>query len=102
MNSMASDAASEGATVSSHSRRFRRVISATALVLLAAMFAPTVDAQGRGPKGKGKSRRGADDAPKVGAVAPTFKLKTLDGKREVALETFKGKRPVVLIFGSYT
>ena len=39
---------------------------------------------------------------KVGEVAPTFKLKSLDGKSETNLASFKGKKPVVLIFGSYT
>ncbi len=38
----------------------------------------------------------------VGDVAPDFKLKTLDKTSEVALSQFRGKQPVVLIFGSYT
>ena len=38
----------------------------------------------------------------VGDAAPDFKLKTKDGSREVQLSSFKGKRPVVLVFGSYT
>ena len=41
-------------------------------------------------------------ALKVGDIAPTFKLKSLDGKSETDLAAFKGKKPVVLIFGSYT
>ncbi len=55
-------------------------------------------------KGEGKKsrRRPSDKAPKVGDVAPTFKLKSLDGKSETDLAEFKGKKPVVLIFGSYT
>lgn len=51
-------------------------------------------------------RRGGDlrtpDTLRVGDAAPDFKLKTKDGSREVTLSSFKGKRPVVLIFGSYT
>ena len=43
-----------------------------------------------------------DSAPKVGQEAPTFKLKSLDGKKEMDLAAFRGKRPVVLFFGSYT
>ena len=39
---------------------------------------------------------------KVGDAAADFKLKTTDGKSEVQLSSFKGKRPVVLVFGSYT
>jgi hypothetical protein len=43
-----------------------------------------------------------DKGPKVGDVAPPFKLASLDGKEEFELNTFKGARPVVLLFGSYT
>ena len=43
-----------------------------------------------------------DGAPKVGDKAPLFKLKSLDGKTETELKAFKDKKPVVLIFGSYT
>jgi len=39
---------------------------------------------------------------RVGDPAPDFKLKTKDGSREVQLSSFKGKGPVVLVFGSYT
>jgi hypothetical protein len=38
----------------------------------------------------------------VGDAAPDFALKTLDGSADVRLSSFLGKRPVVLIFGSYT
>ncbi len=37
-----------------------------------------------------------------GDMAPDFRLKTRDGKSEVTLSSFRGSRPVVLIFGSYT
>ncbi len=43
-----------------------------------------------------------DGAPKAGDIAPTFKLKMLEDKKEVDLAGFQGKRPVVLFFGSYT
>ena len=46
--------------------------------------------------------RRVDKAPKAGEMSPTFALKSFDGKREVSLESFRGKRPVVLFFGSYT
>jgi peroxiredoxin len=39
---------------------------------------------------------------RVDNPAPDFKLKTKEGKGEVQLSSFKGKRPVVLVFGSYT
>jgi hypothetical protein len=38
----------------------------------------------------------------AGDMAPDFRLKTRDGKAEVDLASFRGSRPVVLIFGSYT
>jgi hypothetical protein len=41
-------------------------------------------------------------APKAGDVAPDFEL--YDTKREnlIRLSNFRGKKPVALIFGSYT
>lgn len=43
-----------------------------------------------------------DRAPKKGDVAPDFTLKSIDGKSEVTLSDFRDKKPVVLIFGSWT
>lgn len=43
-----------------------------------------------------------DDVTKVGDPAPDFELIKSDGKSKVKLSTFQGKKPVVLIFGSYT
>jgi hypothetical protein len=40
--------------------------------------------------------------PRVGDVAPDFRLPTEDGARHFSLRQFRGKRPVVLIFGSFT
>ncbi len=37
-----------------------------------------------------------------GEMAPDFHLKTLDRSGEVNLASFRGRQPVVLIFGSYT
>jgi len=61
-------------------------------------------AQGKGgQKGRrGRGRGGPDNSLIVGEVAPDFKIKSLDGKTETQLTSFKGKKPVVLIFGSYT
>jgi Ca2+-binding EF-hand superfamily protein len=42
------------------------------------------------------------EGPSVGQSAPDFRLRTPDGKREVQLSQFKGKKPVVLVFGSFT
>ena len=37
-----------------------------------------------------------------GDMAPDFHLPTLDRKDTVQLASFRGSRPVVLVFGSYT
>jgi len=42
------------------------------------------------------------DTVHEGNLAPDFKLKTLDGSKSVRLSKFRGQKPVVLIFGSYT
>jgi hypothetical protein len=42
------------------------------------------------------------EGPGIGDPAPDFLLKTQDGKGLYSLSQFKGKKPVVLIFGSFT
>jgi peroxiredoxin len=42
------------------------------------------------------------EGPKVGASAPDFTLKTLDGKEAVQLSKLIGPKPVVLVFGNFT
>ena len=42
------------------------------------------------------------EGPSVGQAAPDFTLRTHDGKREVSLREYRGKKPVVLVFGNYT
>ena len=37
-----------------------------------------------------------------GDPAPDFRLSTLDKTAEVSLSSFRGSKPVVLVFGSYT
>jgi hypothetical protein len=39
---------------------------------------------------------------RVGDLAPNFGLPTPDRKARVELAAFRGHRPVVLVFGSYT
>jgi len=39
---------------------------------------------------------------RVGDPAPDFLLETLDRKEWVRLSSFRGEKPVVLVFGSYT
>lgn len=38
----------------------------------------------------------------VGDPAPDFSLWTVDRKQRVQLSSFRGQKPVVLVFGSYT
>lgn len=39
---------------------------------------------------------------KAGDTAPNFSLETVDHKSRVQLSSFRGNKPVVLVFGSYT
>jgi hypothetical protein len=80
--------------------------------LRAALAAP------RGGKDKAKGRRVSTakwlqclmagdlgspfEGPRPGQPAPDFTLSTHDGKKQITLSDFHGKRPVVLIFGSFT
>jgi hypothetical protein len=41
-------------------------------------------------------------APKAGDVAPDFDLFDVTGAHRIKLSDFKGKRPVALMFGSFT
>jgi hypothetical protein len=52
--------------------------------------------------GPAPGERQIDDITKVGELAPDFSLMTKDGKGKIGLADFRDKRPVVLIFGSYT
>lgn len=74
------------------------------MLLMAAVagagMAPVALAQAQRPGRAGDQR--VADTLRVGEEAPDFTLKTSDGKREVRLSEFRGKRPVVLVFGSYT
>ena len=41
-------------------------------------------------------------APEIGSDAPDFKLPRLGSSEQVQLSSFRGRKPVALIFGSYT
>lgn len=41
-------------------------------------------------------------APKVGDFAPDFELRDVNGENPVRLSDFQGKKPMALIFGSFT
>jgi hypothetical protein len=40
--------------------------------------------------------------PKLNGMAPDFTLKSPDGKTTITLSEFRGKKPVAIIFGSFT
>lgn len=42
------------------------------------------------------------NVPKIGEMAPDFELTDVTGTKTVRLSDFRGKRPVVLLFGSFT
>ena len=48
------------------------------------------------------AQRPRDSNLQMGDVAPDFQLYDLDGKNPVKLSSFRGKQPIVLVFGSYT
>lgn len=84
-----------------------------ALVLLAVSLGSALSAPAQGRRGR---RRRDNPNMKVGKVAPDFELPRLDlflkaietkqpmpkTVEKVKLSSFKGKRPVLLMFGSYT
>jgi hypothetical protein len=71
-----------------------RIVSS--LILVAAAFAqvPTVRNPGQLGDRTGKF--------KVGDMAPDFELKVMHKETRVALSSFRNRRPVALVFGSYT
>lgn len=68
-------------------------------IICALLAAVAVTAQERPSRARGNRE---DGALKVGQMAPTFSLNSPDGKQAFTLKDFRGKRPVILFFGSYT
>lgn len=52
--------------------------------------------------GRALIRARRDNHPRTGEPAPDFELDRHDGSGRVRLSSFRGDRPVVLIFGSIT
>lgn len=50
----------------------------------------------------GWQKKNNPNVPKVGETAPNFELTDVTGTQTVRLSDFRGKRPVVLLFGSFT
>jgi hypothetical protein len=42
------------------------------------------------------------EGPALGSMAPPFRLSTQDGARTISLSDYRGRKPVVLIFGNFT
>ena len=83
----------------------RRKFAAMLLMVVCAcliasdLFAQRPGGRGQRPGGRGRSR---SDTIKAGDKAPDFTLKSPDGKQTMRLSEYRGKRPVALVFGSYT
>lgn len=58
--------------------------------------------RGQGRQGRRGQRGPEQNSLKVGQLAPDFTLSSLDGESETTLSQFRGEKPVVLFFGSYT
>lgn len=41
-------------------------------------------------------------APKAGDIGPDFELRDANGENLVRLSSFRGQKPVALVFGSFT
>ncbi|MCH7728461.1 MAG: hypothetical protein IH991_18575 [Planctomycetes bacterium] len=74
------------------------VIDQAELKKLAERFRGGRPSGGRPSGGRPSFGGGAE----AGKAAPDFTLKSVDGKQTVKLSSFAGKKPVALIFGSYT
>lgn len=79
-----------------------QLFSLCALLICVLVVIPDCLAQRRGNRNRSRQRGDNGNSLKVAEKAPTFKLKSLDGESETDLSLFAGKKPVVLIFGSYT
>lgn len=42
------------------------------------------------------------EAPRAGDLAPDFELRDADGVNPICLYDYRGEKPVVLVFGSFT
>ena len=50
-----------------------------------------------------KNQKALDaQAPKAGDLAPDFTLSDIEGTKSETLSSFRGKKPVALVFGSFT
>ena len=82
--------------------KLTRLIAAALAVLLCCSIAVAQRPPRPGGQPGGRPGGRQPDRLKEGDDAPNFSLKTLDGKQTVKLSEFRGKKPVAMIFGSYT
>ena len=69
--------------------RFAAVVARAPMMMMAVPFPPMW----------ARARAGSVNA---GSMAPDFELATVDKAGKVRLSSFRGSKPVVLVFGSYT
>ena len=69
---------------------FGRIVARTPLPIMMAVPFETLWSRARG------------GTVQAGDLAPDFRLPALDHQSTVQLSSFRGDRPVVLVFGSYT
>ena len=72
------------------------------LVPVETVSLPTLDGDSERITPPAPNERTLEEFTKVGELAPDFTLMPQHGKDKVSLSNYRDKRPVVLIFGSYT
>ncbi len=77
--------------------RSTTIVGATVAIGIAAVAVMSANSQDR--QGVPADRNGIT---RVGELAPDFTLETVDKSAQVTLSSYRGERPVALIFGSYT
>ena len=78
-------------------------VTLAAVITLSAIPALTQDTRPDSPDRPEPPRaRQQDRSLRVGQNAPTFALRSLDGESQTDVKEFRGKRPVIVFFGSYT
>ncbi len=82
--------------------RTRTLPLAATLLLSVVQMIPAQSDRSNSRQGQRDGGRMAENDLKAGDPAPDFKLKTPDGEKEISLNSSSGKRPVLLVFGSYT
>ena len=82
-----------------------RTLIFTTLLAIALTSLPAL-AQGERPQRPDRREqpraRLQDRSLRVGQSAPTFTLPSFDGESKTEVKEFRGKRPVIVFFGSYT